>query len=200
MVSARSGFLQRAFGMRTKVVCWGFGLASLVGVSVARAEEADEAQQASETEPASPAAQAGWARGREAVQISLQGSLVDYQKFTAKADSGGSSSDSSATDVRARRWGSVWALATPGISCCWAAARSSPMRRFLTGRARPGGDDGYAAAAHRIPAHSGLVLSLRGRRARGFACVQLAVGWHPLRSATRRRPSCLAVDWVRTVF
>jgi|GEM_PF-1512361 len=66
-------------------VVWALGLASFAAPSVARAQEAEEAQEADETTSAS-AQEARTEAPHEAFQLSLLGSLVDYQKQTLKLE------------------------------------------------------------------------------------------------------------------
>lgn len=77
---------KKVIGMSKMVgrgVLWAIGLASVTIASAARAQEADDA---TTTRDAGEAKSAEPGDGRERVQLSLQGSMIDYLKETVKPD------------------------------------------------------------------------------------------------------------------
>ena len=90
-------------------VCWGLGLVSMVAASVAHAQEAPEGAEVQEPQT-----------GREALVLTLQGSLVDYQKQTVKADKpSGSSVDPEEQKTSNTSYGPLGAGLGFGIGYTW---------------------------------------------------------------------------------
>ena len=106
--------LKRVIGMLSKVVrrgvCWGLGLAGLAMAGAAHAQEQEASQAYGSPRHA----------GHEAVQLTLQGSLVDYQKQTVKLDKlEGSSIDPAEQKTSTTSFGVLGPALGVGIGYAW---------------------------------------------------------------------------------